>query len=66
MKGANFRKRLSTLKHVAKQKRKIHEKQKLPQPHFLMAYPYVKWISKMAEVQLLTLPALRQCMKGRT
>ena len=64
MKGANFRKRLSTLKLIAKQK-KIHEKQKLSQPHFLMAYPYVKWISKIGEVQLLTLRALRQCMKGR-
>ena len=51
-------KRLSALKHIAKQtNEKIPEKQKLPQSHFLMAYPYIKWVSKIAEVQLLTLRA---------
>ena len=58
MKGANCRKRLSPLKHNAKQtNEKIPEKQKLPQSHFLMANPYVKWVSEIAEVQLLTLRA---------
>ena len=55
MKGANCRKRLSPLKHNAKQtNEKIPEKQKLPQSHFLMANPYIKWVSEIAEVQLLT------------
>lgn len=58
MKGAKCRKRLSALKHLAKQtNEKIPEKRKLPQSHFLMAYPYIKWVSKIAEVQLLTLRA---------
>ena len=58
MKGANCRKRLSALKHIAEQtNEKIPEKQKLPQSHFLMAYPYIKWVSKIAEVQLLTFRA---------
>lgn len=53
MKAANCRKRLSALKHIAKQtNEKIPEKQKLPQSHFLMANPYIKWVSKIAEVQL--------------
>ena len=58
MKGANCGKRLSALKHIAKQtNEKIPEKQKLPQSHFLMAYPYIKWVSEIAEVQLLTFRA---------
>ena len=58
MKGANCRKRLSALKHIAKQtNEKIPEKQKLSQSHFLMAYPYIKWVSEIAEVQLLTFRA---------
>ena len=46
---------LNTLQN--KQTKKIPKKQKLPQSHFLMAYPYIKWVSKIAEVQLLTLRA---------